>query len=191
MRRTLPCIACAAVAAAALLLASGIVAGAPESAPAVRTFRVSYKAKVPPPAEGSRRLEVWLPLPLADGVQKVSDVKVDSPVPHTIQTEPEYGNRMVHVVVENPKEPLAIGWSAVVTRTEDRGQSGGQTLPRFLQADNLLPLGGKAAELAAQLKVKDASRSTQERGRTIYDHVLATMAYDKETPGWSQGDFDR
>ena len=29
------------------------------------------------------------------------------------------------------------------------------------------------------------------KARLIYDHVLQSMTYDKETPGWGKGDFER
>ena len=31
----------------------------------------------------------------------------------------------------------------------------------------------------------------RERARIIYDHVLASMSYDKVEPGWGKGDFER
>lgn len=186
------CFGCVAIAAAALLFSMRFAASEekPAAAP-VRTFSFTYAATLPAPAAGSKVLEAWIPVPLEDDLQKVSDLKVTASVPHTIETEPEYGNRMVHVRVENPTAEVKVAWTATITRTADRGQGQGPNHPRFLQADKLLPIDGKAATMAAALGVKDAAKSVRTRGQIIYEDVLRHMVYDKVAPGWGKGDFDR
>src|SRR5438093_13475239 len=54
--------------------------------PASRTFEFTYSVKVPAPAAGTKHLDVWVPLPLEDDLQKVTDLKVDA----------KQGNQAVH-----------------------------------------------------------------------------------------------
>jgi len=189
-RRTM-CFGCVAIAAAALLMASRLASSdeAP-AAPAKRTFKFTYAVKIPAPAEGSRVLEAWIPVPQSDDLQNVSDLKVQASVPHTVESESEYGNKMIHVKVENPKAGVDISWSAVIERAADVGQGKGAVHARFTQPDKLVPLEGKATQMAAELGVKTGG-TVRERAKKIYDNVLHTMFYDKVAEGWGKGDFDR
>jgi len=189
-RRTM-CFGCVAIAAAALLMAARVASTeeAP-AAPSKRTFKFTYSVKIPAPADGSKVLEAWIPVPQTDELQKVSDLKVEASVPHTVETEPEYGNKMIHVKVENPKAEVSLSWSAVIERAADVGQGTGAVHPRFTQPDKLVPLDGKAAQMATELGVKTGG-TVRERAQKIYDNVLHTMFYDKVAEGWGKGDFDR
>jgi transglutaminase-like putative cysteine protease len=64
-------------------------------------------------------------------------------------------------------------------------------IDRFRQADNLIPITGRAADLAKEVNALDASAPVRERAKRIYDNVLTTMQYDKNAPGWGKGDFER
>ena len=170
--------------------------GGPEGAPATHTFKMTYTAKVPKPADGSKRLDAWIPLPIEDELQKVEGLKTSVKVGDAAETagdvgkDAEYGNSMLHAGVDDPKADVVLSWTATITRTEDRGQGKGPMNPRFTQPDKLLPLDGKAKELATKLGV-DAAGEVKTRGKRIYDEVLTSMTYDKEAPGWGKGDFNR
>src|SRR5687767_10773021 len=97
------------------------------AAPAVRTFQFTYAVTIPKPAEGSKRLDAWIPLPAEDELQKVEDLKVvatsggkDLKVDQG--KDATYGNRIAHVGVDAPTTEVAFSWTAKITRTEDRGQ---------------------------------------------------------------------
>ena len=173
-------------------------AAAPDaSAPvAERTFRFTYETKVAKPADGAKRLDAWIPLPLEDDLQAVADVAVvaqvdGKDVPFEITKDEPYGNRMVHVGLDAPKGELTLRWSATITRKLDAGQGKGPVLDRFKQADNLVPIDGQAAQLAKDLGLDKSDVAVAERARKLYDDVLHTMQYDKVAEGWGKGDFDR
>lgn len=193
MRRPLLCIGCVAIVAAAVFLSTRYSLGEPAAAstPTVRSFHFTYWTKIPAPAEGSKRMEVWVPLPIEDDLQKVSDLQVECPVATTTETETAYGNKMLHVVVENPKDVLPIAWTATIVRTADFGQGKGPNNPLYLKADRMIPVDGLAAKLAGDLKVTGSDKPVAERAKTIYEHVLQTMTYDKVAEGWGKGDFKR
>jgi transglutaminase-like putative cysteine protease len=176
----------------ALALAGPIArGGAPAPAPGAKAFRVTYRTVIPAPQEGTKRLEAWIPTPYADDVQSVRSLDVTSSVPYEATSDPATGNRFLHVRVENPKAEVTIEWVAVVERSEDAGQGRGAVRPAHLASDALASVDGRARKLAEDLGAADPKRPVGERARRIYDHVLASMAYDKEAPGWGRGDFER
>lgn len=168
---------------------AGGVSSVPEGA---RRFRFTYETTVPAPEPGTTRLSVWLPLPLQDpGVQVVGPIAVDAPGARIAQTtERKYGNRMLHVTVENPAGPTSISWSATVTRWIDVGQGTLPDNPWFSRANDLIPIDGEAARLARDLGTSDDERPVATRARIIYDDVLEAMAYDKKHLGWGLGSFE-
>ena len=178
-------------AAAAVALASRT-----DATPATRAFAFTYEVKIPKPADGSKRLEAWIPLPIEDDLQKVADLEVEAThagqaVPVKQGKDATYGNRIAHVAVDAPSGEVVMRWSAKITRAVDEGQGKGPVLERFRQPDDLIPITGRAAELAEKVGAKDASAPVRDRAKRIYDDVLTTMVYDKETPGWGKGDFER
>jgi transglutaminase-like putative cysteine protease len=176
--------------AAALFAVRHAVGDSHSEKPQVRKFKFTHWLKLPAPAEGSKKVEVWLPVPREDDVQKVTDLKVDPAPAHTIETD-EFGNRMIHFVVENPKGEIAVTWSATIERSVDKGQGAAKAHPRFLQPDKTIPLTGTATSIVNDLKVKDTAKPMNDRAKAIYDYVLTTTTYSKEGTGWGQGDFER
>jgi transglutaminase-like putative cysteine protease len=123
------------------------------------------------------------------GVQTVSDLRIEAPEGYRLTREPEYGNQILYCAVEAPTASTKISWSAIVTRFEDRGQGTLPTGPRYLQRDRLVPVDGKAADMAGQLGAT-GSGTVDARAKRIYDDVLASMVYDKSGEGWGRGDFE-
>src|SRR5262245_10673832 len=95
---------------AGLLLASGSSAltADPAAEPPARSFELTYRAVITGIPAGSGQVDVWIPYPHSDNHQQVEVIAVDAPVPHQIATEPEFGNQVMHLVVEKPKEPVTI-----------------------------------------------------------------------------------
>lgn len=180
----------------AVPFALGATTGVAEEAkaPPSRTFAFTYEITVAKP-EAAQRLDVWIPLPAEDDLQKVEGLAVtakmgDKELGVTQGKDETYGNRMAYVGVDAPTADVVFRWTATITRAGDVGQGKGPVLDRFKQEDRLVPLTGKAAELAKQLGVESGA-DVRARGRTIYDHVLTTMQYDKVAEGWGKGDFAR
>jgi transglutaminase-like putative cysteine protease len=158
--------------------------------PEASRFRFTYAVTVPAPPAGTRELHVWVPLPYEDpGVQSVADLEIEADVPHQVTTEPEYGNRMVHVRIADPAGAVRIAWSATVTRHVDAGQGSLPNLPRYLRPDARVPLDGMATDLARKIGALDPSLGLEARAKRIYDDVLDGMVYDKSGTGWGLGDF--
>jgi transglutaminase-like putative cysteine protease len=180
--------------ASALLALAAAPAGADDAAPAaapVKAFKITFKTRIPAPPEGAKRLEAWVPTPYVDEVQTVTSLKVDASVPTEETKDAVTGNRFVHLVVNDPKGETTVDWTAVVERAEDRGQAGGAVLDAHRGSDSLASVDGRAKALAEAVGATDTTKPVAERAKAIYDHVLESMTYDKETPGFGKGDFER
>jgi transglutaminase-like putative cysteine protease len=169
-------------------------ARAEDPKPATRTFSYEYVAKVPAP-EGAKRLDVWVPLPIEDELQKVADLKVEATVAGASVKADDgkddvYGNRFAHVGADAPKGEVMIKWTATITRTADSGQGKGPVVDRYKQADELVPITGRASDLAKEILGEKPAGSVGDQAKKIYDNVLTTMTYDKTGDKWGRGDFE-
>ena len=188
---------CSLLSAGVLLASAGGASTAPAE-PAVRSFELTYRAVVTGIPAGSQRVDVWIPYPHSDDHQQVEVIAIEAPVPHQITTDPEFGNQVVHLVVEKPKEPIAVEMRARVVRREvvrkdfARAKADGDpgkdpALKKWLEPDRLVPLDQRIRDLAAEVT---ANRKTDvDKARAIYDYVVDTMSYDKSGTGWGNGDI--
>ncbi len=168
----------------------------PESPPLLaRRFHFRYAATIPTPPPGTEELQVWTPLPLEDpGVQHVSKLKVmvnGQPDVAEIHREDLYGNTMAWVRIPEPAAATKVEWTAEITRYEDTGQGTLPTTPQFLQPNRLVPVDGSARSQAEKLGLFEEQRAEEDRARQVFLDVLSTMEYDKKTPGYGTGDFER
>jgi transglutaminase-like putative cysteine protease len=165
--------------------------------PRQRHFKFRYAFTVRNPDPG-KSLKVWFPLATTDQWQKVRVLSAKGDLALKRTTEAEYGNRMYYAYT--PKADRTLYHFEVVydvVRMERIGLRDGRPVnaaPRmsraklelFLSADNLVPITGRPAELAAE-ETKGASGALQ-KAHAIYDYVFRTMRYDKSGTGWGRGD---
>jgi hypothetical protein len=179
---------------AALLAPCALASNLAVAGETPRTLKThfSYKATVPSAPAGTKKLNLWLPIPSDGPYQHVSNLAVSSPAPFKITTESKFGNRMVFV--QTDKTSLEVTVAFDVERTEiSLMESGGikagpRELKMDVRPDAKVPIGGKFADLAHG--VTGEKSSTIDRMRAIYDHTIATMQYDykKESPKLGEGD---
>ncbi|MCU0857213.1 MAG: transglutaminase-like domain-containing protein [Pontiellaceae bacterium] len=142
-------------------------------------------AHIPPDA---KQLRLWLPVPQDNPQQTVAALKFYGDFLPELQTEPVYGNQMAYYEISNPPAAIRVGFTCEVTRKENRGGSVSPGLiPRFLQANRLIPLNRELSEMAET--IAPAPLPPEQRARAFYDHVLHEMTYDKSGAGWGRGDF--
>ncbi|MFQ5870327.1 MAG: transglutaminase-like domain-containing protein [Candidatus Zixiibacteriota bacterium] len=187
----------AVVSLAAALLTVSCLTGC-SSVHREQTVEVSYRFTARDIPANAERIHAWVPLPLSDRWQHLEHFRVDGNLPYRILNEPEYGNRFLlfdlsgaepgegaEVVVAvtfrvNRKSYRALGAPGVGESTPQ------ETLARFLAPDRLVPVGGRVAEEARRVagEVKDPL----VQARRLYDHIVATVTYDKSGEGWGRGD---
>jgi hypothetical protein len=176
-----------------------------------RSFRFVYDAAIEAPPEGTTLLRMWIPIPADTEDQKISRCAVavtvgdetlrkplaaigglkrigDVPVTCTVaDVKNGWGKSLC---VESPGTPLKIQLTFEVLRFETEGSriASKSELKAALQATDMIPLDGKAANMASGIKDGPDPRET---GRRLYEHTLERMRYDKPAGGdWGRGDAD-
>ena len=202
LRLVAPLLTLAAVAATVLLFASAS-ANSRRVGPAKsqRSFTFTYQVHVPADA-AAKATHLWIPLPQNDGYQSVSDVQIESAVPHSEGRDPEYMNPFA--LFTPTLAQATAGYDVTLTFRATRRehtvdvyapalQTAAATPPaddplvkRYLEPDKLVPLNGVIADLARQQTAGDTT--PLQKARHIYEYVVATMRYDKSGEGWGHGD---
>jgi transglutaminase-like putative cysteine protease len=174
-----------------------VMTAALASAQATRSFSLDYKAELKKIPAGTKRLELWLPVPHDDAWQRIGGLRIDCPYPHSVATG-EHGNQMLHAVIDKPEGTVDVSMSldatrkehiqsisqAVLKRDEDAAQLG-----QYLKPDRLVPIDGQINAWAREVVTKANAHSDLEMARAIYNHVVATVKYDKSGQGWGRGDI--
>ncbi|NUN47912.1 MAG: transglutaminase domain-containing protein [Candidatus Brocadiae bacterium] len=153
------------------------------------TFEARHEFRLMAPA-GTKKARIWFTMPQEDPAQEVSGLRVECAQKHEIVTD-RSGNRLIHVVAENPGKEVVIVATFTVTRRE---QIAG---PDAAKARPLSDAEKKdlAAELApnAHVIIDDGIRSLSKQivgaetnpviaARKIYDWVLANIEYWVKNP---------
>jgi transglutaminase-like putative cysteine protease len=187
------------LAAAALLSTSSIAAtpiAATLSAVAPKSVEATYIATIGAIPPGLPSVRVWIPLPVSRGVQRVSDITIDSPYSFKRKHDDANGNDYAYAeIAQPPAGDLAVKVHFKATRAEESLEHPAETkashsdLARALQADRRVTLSPRIRALAND--ITKGKTGTIEQAQAIYDYLLLTMTYDKTTPGWGEGDSER
>ncbi len=172
--------------------------------PRERRFAVNYTVAVDNIPTLADRVDIWLPVPHDDAYQSISnfDVTSDYSSKSKIQVG-QYGNRMFHVRLGGAaiKPSMAFEMQFVVKRREHLSlSSSGNTpvedkaskdlnLKRWLEPDRLVPLDDKIRGWAQEVVDAAGAKTDLEKARAIYNHIVATVKYDKTGQGWGRGDI--
>jgi transglutaminase-like putative cysteine protease len=169
--------------------------------PNSRRFTFTYVAIVKEIPKGSKVLNLWLPIAHADEFQEITNLRIDSPYKYSIKSS-QYGNRVLHLQVPNPTRGFEITLTFDVLRREHlKPLQQGRTIPitvrrspdiymrRWLSPDRLVPLDPQIRTWAREVITAAGARTDLERARAIYNHIIATVKYDKSGEGWGRGDI--
>jgi transglutaminase-like putative cysteine protease len=162
-----------------------------------RDFTFEYNATVKDIPAGTQKLELWIPIPHDDPYQRILDIHVETPYPHQILAG-DQGNRMLHLAIEQPKEPsvpVTLTFHAVrleriqpiVLAKNVVAQE--SDLSRWLKPDRLVPIDGQIRTWAREVVDAAHAQTDLEMARAIYNHVVSTVKYDKTGKGWGRGDI--
>ncbi len=177
-----------------------------------RSFRFVYSAAVSAVPSGAQQVRLWAPVPIDTPDQEITNVtaKVTSGklAAQTVAANPgalkdHAGGDLRWTVrditngsgrslcVESAGQPIELELAFDVLRYETRGggKATAEELAALKKPDALIPLNGKVAAIAASLKTASDVRET---ARTLYQHVLDRMHYDKPEgdKGWGRGDSE-
>ncbi len=159
-------------------------------------FTFTYKFQIDQLPENAGTVDIWVPLPSENGVQNVTNYKINSQLPYKLYTDSGYGNQFAHFTSNGEiPEPLKVDIQIDVVRSEQNGLNASSAhqshndspnLERYLQPDLLVPIDGPIAEEARQ--VVNDSMTPFQKIEAIYNHLFETMKYDKSGVGWGNGD---
>ena len=162
-----------------------------------RSFELTYQVRLADLPSQGRQLRVWIPLATSNEHQKIRRRVIESPVRYRITKDPEYGNDILFLQLRSPlpqELKLAVRYAADV-----QGKSL-QLSPRpvhqavvrdccgnlHLKSDSYMVVNDQVRDLAGRITA--GARTPLERARRIYRYVVERMTYEKETPGWGNGD---
>jgi transglutaminase-like putative cysteine protease len=188
-----------------LLLAQALVLisipRAVAATPRERKFEFEYKAAVKGIPGGAKSVELWIPVPHDDPFQQITDMRIDSPYRYDVHTA-RYGNRVLHISLIGPRQSdftVTVRFTAVRREhVQERLQQAdysvtkerlGPDVSHWLEPDRLVPLDDTIRKWAREVVEAAGAKTDLEKARAIYDHVVATVKYDKTGQGWGRGDI--
>jgi len=169
------------------------------SAPS-RAFRFTYNFTVKDIPAGAKLLRVWVPVPQTDTHQTVRVIAIKAPTKTQMTKEPEYGNRMMYVEMQNPapgkaeftleyevtRREYSRGDYAQLERKDRKPTLVSASMTRLVAPDSLIPTDGKIRALAVE--VTGTQTGTIAKAKAAYDYFFTNMRYDKTGTGWGRGD---
>jgi transglutaminase-like putative cysteine protease len=156
----------------------------PELVRGTDRFEVLYRV-VLPELEGEGKL--WLPFAKSDSYQLIQANSISSPLSWRQIQDRDYGNQILLFSPGPQDSGKAIEVKYTVRRLEKPSYSTDEPDPvRHLKPERLVPLNETFRSIAAAATL--GQTGDYERGRALYDHVLARMKYDKTGSGWGRGD---
>lgn len=170
----------------------------PAGAPKTRSLALEYTAVVRDIPAGTQQFDFWMPVPHDDPYQQITNLEVESAHPYKISTD-ALGNRILHLRLDHPQAgnlPVTLRFNAI--RREHRQEllhvAAGHVatngdLKRWLKPDRLVPLDDQIRKWAREVVDSAHATTDLEMARAIYNHVVATVKYDKSGKGWGRGDI--
>ena len=147
-------------------------------------FEFVYRVKLPE-IKGAAR--VWIPLAKTDAFQNVTEQQVNIPMKWEKVHDRDYGNDICVLYPQASDSGKTIELRYRVVRKEKGAYRATDTeAARYLRPEKLVPVNETfktLAEKAAAGKTDDL-----DRAKTLYDHVISRMRYDKSGTGWGRGD---
>src|SRR6267378_8016966 len=169
--------------------------------PHERTFQFEYKATVKDIPLDAKQVDLWIPVPHDSPFQRITDLQIESPYPYQTNTT-AYGNKVLHISLNRPQQSgftVTIRFKAVrlehiqeclrEANTSAAKEERDPDMARWLQPDRLVPIDGKVRLWAEEVVNAAGAKTDLEKVRAIYNHVVATVKYDKTGQGWGRGDI--
>jgi len=178
--------------ALALLLMSTGTAPAAQGQAAPRALEFTYSVSVADLPADAATAYAWIPVPLSDDYQQLEGYSVASDLPYELVSEPQYGNQFLRFDLSSASAVADFSVTYSVRRwPQQAGDNSDATLDtasreRYTTANAMVPLSGPPAAEAQQ--VAGIEPDPLQRARLLYDHIVATVDYDKSGEGWGRGD---
>ena len=168
--------------------------------PRTRSFHFEYQFEFQGYDEKAPHVQMWVPLPHDDAFQRIRNLEIVANAPYEVTRTGE-GNEMAYLrfsgpAPENPN--VKVSFDAVRSEHLQPGLAGTQRLTveedpkllaQYLKPDRLVPVDGRIRQWAEEVVNQAHAKTDLEMARAIYNHVVATVKYDKTGKGWGRGDI--
>jgi transglutaminase-like putative cysteine protease len=161
-----------------------------------RTIELRYHVNLSELRPEHGQVDIWVPFPADTPHQERLAAKVAGDFPYALHYDPVYGNAMLHFSVKSDAlRDATIGYQAVVRRREWKVSFNKASDPWahdpglsaiHLKENRKIRFLPEIVQVANTLR--DKYKTNLDIARGAYDHVLATMQYDKSGDGWGEGD---
>jgi transglutaminase-like putative cysteine protease len=154
------------------------------------TFDVSINS-----FEGAKKVSLWLPYPVSNEHQRVTDVKIEGNYDYSgVFTEGEWGNAILYAEWKEPKKKPQLSFSFHVERGEiiKKDFPQGEEVPippevrKFLLPSNFVPTAGKVREIVE--KIMRERKTILSKAEAVYDHIVETYKRDSNVEGCGTGE---
>jgi transglutaminase-like putative cysteine protease len=183
----------------ALIVSTGSVLLPATTGPRSRSFEFEYIGVANQIQAGTQQLDFWMPVPHSDAYQDIADLQIESKHPYETTVD-RLGNRILHIRLDHPSvRSLQATLRFRATRREHRQElllvsdrnveAPAGELTYWLQPDRLVPLDNQIRTWASQVVEEAHAKTDMEKARAIYNHIVATVKYDKTGKGWGRGDI--
>ncbi len=164
-----------------------------------RSFELTYEVHLDSIPSDARELRVWIPMATNDRHQQIRQRLIHSPVSYQVTKDPEYGNDILYLDLRTPIPPtldLAVLYEADVhgeqvelAKASSVPSGLGRKMQFDLQSNRYMVVNDEVRALAQA--VAAGAPTPAEKVERIYRYVIERMTYEKETPGWGNGDTVR
>lgn len=161
-----------------------------------RNVRLDYQFSLLTLPSSAKKITAWIPVPHTNGHQTLNRTSVAGGLVFRKTREPEYGNEFMEINlpdISDGKREMVVTVSFWITRLPCRAlefssgrDSEEPNLSRFLQPDQLIPIDGKIGSEAR--RITQHEHTPFAKARTLYNHIVDTVRYDKSGSGWGLGD---
>lgn len=177
------------ITAASFILISG-TPGTDTDVKKARSFQFTYKLEVLEIPQDAEDVEIFMPIPVSNSYQAISDVKIVSPYDYDILEKPQYNCRILHMNVDDKiSDSLQITLQFNVNRKailDPQQYNFTEVRKADLLPDELIPITGKIKREA--MKALKKSEKEENTAHIFYNYLINTMEYDKSGTGWGEGD---
>lgn len=145
--------------------------------------------------ETGKEAKLWIPYPVTDQNQKISDVKISGDfVSSAVHKEPTYGTAMLYARWPANAKSRKLSFSFAVDRKDIRQTNLPTREPKWNRADyaeflkptSLGPINGEVKKLANS--ITKGKKTVLEKAKAIYDWCCSNMYRDPNTVGCGRGD---
>jgi transglutaminase-like putative cysteine protease len=163
-----------------------------------RNYLFTYDTVIKNLPANASVVKVWIPYPVNTPYQDVVPIYLNDKSLAAINVESKYKNQLLYYVIKKPaSSEVKLSQSYKIDRYEfskgkwgDHNQSRGmKNLEKYLKENKFVILNPEIRKIARE--ITRGKKADVEKARAIYNYVYENMSYDKQAPGWGEGNVER